>query len=77
MKLTFFSEFIYNAAVPAILLVLASASLSYGATPRHIRYPTNRDGIQTHMQYMVPQQVQDDRWYQPPRSPGFNEYLGG
>jgi hypothetical protein len=54
-----------------------SASLSYGMTPRHIRYPTNREGIQNHMQYMVLQKVQDDGSYQPPRSPGFNEYLGG
>ena len=77
MKLTLLSKFIYNAAVPAILLVLASASLSYGMTPRHIRYPTNREGIQTYMRYMVPQQVQDDGWYQPPRSPGYSEYLGG
>ena len=76
MKLTFLSKVIHNAAVPAIVLVLASASLSYGMTPRHIRYPTNRDGIQTHMQYMVPQKVQGDRSYQPPRSPGYNEYFG-
>ena len=55
----------------------ASASLSYGMTPRHIRYPTNREGIQNHLQYLVPQKVQDDGSYQPPRNPGFNEYLGG
>ena len=55
----------------------ASASLSYGMTPRHIRYPTNRKGIQTNMRYMVPQKEQDDGRYQPPRSPGYNEYLGG
>ena len=36
MKLTFLSKCIHNATVPAILLVLASVSLSYGMTPRHI-----------------------------------------
>jgi hypothetical protein len=77
MKLTFLSKCIRNATVPAILLVLASASLSYGMTPRHIRYPTNRKGIQANMRYMVPQKEQDDGRYQPPRSPGYNEYLGG
>jgi hypothetical protein len=81
MKLTFLSKCIHNATVPAILLVLASASLSYGETrgmtPTHIRYPTNRKGIQTNMRYMVPQKEQDDGRYQPPRSPGYNEYLGG
>jgi hypothetical protein len=77
MKLTFLSKCIHNATVPAILLVLASVSLSYGMTPRHIRYRTNRKGIQTNMRYMVPQKEQDDGRYQPPRSPGYNKYLGG
>ena len=54
MKLTVLSKVIPNAVVSAILLVLASASLSYGMTTRHFRNPTNREGIQTHMQYMVP-----------------------
>lgn len=77
MKLTFLFKVIPNAAVPAILLLLACTSLSYGMTPRHISNPTNREAIQTHMQYMVPKKVQDDGAYQPPRSPGYNEYLGG
>jgi hypothetical protein len=77
MKLKFLSEFGHNAAVPTILLVLAGASLSYAMTQRHIRYPTNRKVIQNHMQDMVPQKVEADGWYQPPRSPGYNEYVGG
>jgi hypothetical protein len=77
MKLKFLSQFGHHAAVPTILLVLASAQFSYGMTQRHRRYQTNQKVIQTHMQYMVPQKVEADGWYQPPRSPGYNEHLGG
>jgi hypothetical protein len=55
-----------------LAMILASASLSYGMPNHH----KTRKGTHLGFQLMVPQKSQNVDWYQPPRSPGYNEEFG-
>ena len=73
MKLALLSSFIRSRVVSAVLLMLATASVSHGMSSRHVRHQATRGRTQINFLYMVPQKEQANEWYQPPRSPGFNE----
>ncbi len=76
MKLALLSNFARSRVGSAVLLMLAMASASHGMTARHVRHQATLGGAQMNILDMVQQKKEGDKWYQPPRSPGYNEDFG-
>jgi hypothetical protein len=77
MKSIALSKFTSNWRAAAILLALASTSNSEAMTTKHRACPILDGRKELTFRLIVPQRKQTDGWYQPPRSPGFNEDFGG
>jgi hypothetical protein len=74
MKSTLFSKCSGQWTAAIFLLALASSSNCDAMTTKH-RLHSGRKEISFHL--MIPVKNQTDGWYQPPRSPGYNEDFGG
>jgi hypothetical protein len=74
MKSNLFSKCSGHWTAATFLLALASTSNCDSTTTKH-RVPFGRKEVTFHL--MIPLKNQTDGWYQPPRSPGYNEDFGG
>jgi hypothetical protein len=74
MKSNLFSKCAGKWTAAIFLLALAGTANSHAMTTKH-RVPSGRKQISFH--WMVLQRSQTDSWYQPSRSPGYNEDFGG
>jgi hypothetical protein len=74
MKSNLFSKCSGHWTAAMLLLALAGASNCDAMTTKH-HIPSGRKAVSFHL--MIPLKKQTDGWYQPPRSPGYNEDFGG
>jgi hypothetical protein len=74
MKTNRLFQIIRTPVVPALALILATATLSSAVSAREIPKTVKRG--QVHFEYAIPQETQPDNgWYTPARSPQFSSYL--
>jgi hypothetical protein len=77
MKSTALSKFrLHWRPAAAILLALVSTSNSEALTTKYRAWRLPRGRKDMTFRLML-SRSQSDEWYQPPRSPGFNEDFGG
>jgi hypothetical protein len=77
MKSNALSKFTPDWRAAAILLALAGTSNVRAIPIKHRPYHILAGRKDIPLQLVVHQKNQTEGWYQPPRSPGFNEDLGG
>jgi hypothetical protein len=76
MKSKLIAKFTHNWTAATILLTLVSLSNSNAMTTIRRAHQTPRVGKTTIFRFVEPERNQVDSWYQPPRSPGYNEDFG-
>jgi hypothetical protein len=76
MKSTLLAKFTPTWTAAAILLISVSFSTSNAMTASHRWHQGRLVGKPASFRLMVPKKSPVDSWYQPPRSPGYNEDFG-
>ncbi len=75
MKTMLLSKFTHRWSALTILLMMAGSSMSYGMVSQNYRQ-TKWERNHMNFRFMAPAKKETDGWYQPPRSPGYNEDFG-